>query len=85
MQHNRKQSLCCGGGGGGAFKPNTTENLGKIRVQQAIDTGAAVIAVACPYCLRMLNEAVREMGYEKKIAVYDIAELVMLSLELPET
>ncbi|MCW5201972.1 4Fe-4S dicluster domain-containing protein [Desulfobulbus sp. US4] len=82
MQHNRQQSLCCGGGGGGTFKPQPGENLGTVRVHEAIDIGAEVIAVACPSCLRMLNRAVQELGYEKKIAVCDLAELVEQSLEV---
>jgi Fe-S oxidoreductase len=85
MRHNREQSLCCGGGGGGIFKDQPSdETFGTVRIQEAINTGADVLAVACPYCLRMLNEAVRQMGFEKKIAVYDVAELVMRSLELSE-
>ncbi|MCI5157210.1 MAG: 4Fe-4S dicluster domain-containing protein [Candidatus Electrothrix sp. AUS1_2] len=80
MQHHREQSLCCGGGGGGLFKPQAEESLGTVRVQEAIDMGAEIIAVACPSCLRMLNQAVCELGYTKKIAVCDIAELVEQSL-----
>ncbi|MCI5223409.1 MAG: 4Fe-4S dicluster domain-containing protein [Candidatus Electrothrix sp. AR4] len=84
MPHNREQSLCCGGGGGGAFKPQTAEHLGRVRIQEAIDTGAEVIAVACPYCLKILNEAVRDMDSEKKIRVCDVAELLAQSVEPSE-
>ncbi|MCI5126654.1 MAG: (Fe-S)-binding protein, partial [Candidatus Electrothrix sp. AR5] len=64
------------------FKPQPGENLGTVRVHEAIDIGAEVIAVACPSCLRMLNQAVQELGYEKKIAICDLAELVEQSLEV---
>jgi Fe-S oxidoreductase len=81
MLHNRKQSLCCGGGGGGLFKPQPGESLGTVRIHEAIDSGAEIIAVACPSCLRMLTQAIQELGYEQKITVCDIAELVEQSLE----
>jgi Fe-S oxidoreductase len=80
MAHNRRQSLCCGGGGGGIFKEQPAENLGAMRVQEALDAGADIIAVACPYCLKMLDNAVRQRGLEQKIAVHDVAELVLQSL-----
>lgn len=80
MRHNRQQSLCCGGGGGGVFKPQSEENLGAVRVQEALDAGADTIAVSCPYCLKMLTEAVRQRGLEQKIAVHDVAELLLQSL-----
>ncbi|MCI5130928.1 MAG: (Fe-S)-binding protein, partial [Candidatus Electrothrix sp. EH2] len=84
MRHNRQQSLCCGGGGGGIFKPQAEESLGTVRVQEALDAGADIIAVACPYCLRMLNDAVQQRGLEQKIAVYDVAELLLQSLEISD-
>ncbi|XOF34766.1 MAG: heterodisulfide reductase-related iron-sulfur binding cluster [Candidatus Electrothrix sp. YB6] len=84
MRHNRKQSLCCGGGGGGIFKPQSDESFGTVRVQEALDAGADIIAVACPYCLRMLNDAVRQRGLEQKIAVLDIAELLLQSLAISD-
>ncbi len=84
MGHNRRQSLCCGGGGGGIFKEQPAESLGAVRVQEALDAGADTIAVACPYCLKMLNNAVQQRGLEQKIAVYDVAELLLQSLAIDE-
>jgi len=81
MASNRENSLCCGGGGGGAWSDVRPQHrLGVLRVEEALSTGAEVIATACPYCIRMLSEAVRELGVEDQIAVRDLAELLVQSV-----
>ena len=81
MPDNRARSLCCGGGGGGAWCDTPrSRRLDVLRVEQALGTGAEVIATACPYCTRMLNDAVRELGVQNKIAVRDLAELLVQSM-----
>lgn len=60
------------------------ETLGKrinqMRVDQAIQTDAAVLATACPYCLTMLGDGIKEKGAEQLIAAFDVAELVEKAL-----
>jgi Fe-S oxidoreductase len=78
MPANREDSLCCGGGGGHMwiewpYRPKPSE----IRIKQAIEVGADTLAVACPFCLSMLEDAVKTLGYEDKIRVKDISELVV--------
>ncbi|MCP4664884.1 MAG: (Fe-S)-binding protein, partial [Deltaproteobacteria bacterium] len=81
MTSNRERSLCCGGGGGGAWSDYPPEQrLGVLRIKEAFDAGAEVIATACPYCIRMLNDAVSELGVQDKIAVRDLAELLLESV-----
>jgi Fe-S oxidoreductase len=81
MASNREGSLCCGGGGGGAWNDvPLSENFGVLRVKEALATGAEVIATACPYCIRMLKEGVRELGVENQIVVQDLAELLLESV-----
>ena len=83
MQNNRERSFCCGGGGGGPWKKSVwKEGLGEIRVKEAMGTGATVIATACPYCIRTLNEAIARLGVGNKIIVRDIAELLLESVDL---
>jgi Fe-S oxidoreductase len=78
MADNRETSLCCGGGGGGAFGDRPVEkSFAAIRVQQALETGAGVIATACPYCTRMLREAVTTLGVQNQIVVLDLAVLLL--------
>ncbi len=82
MDNNRGRSLCCGGGGGGPWKQYPPEHrFGVVRVRQAMKTGASVIATACPYCIRMLNEAIVELKVGNRITVQDISELLLTSVE----
>jgi Fe-S oxidoreductase len=81
MASNRQDSLCCGGGGGGAWSDCFAgKHLGVLRVEEALRIGAEVIATACPYCIRMLNDAIKELGVENQIAVQDLAELLLQSV-----
>jgi Fe-S oxidoreductase len=85
MDSNRERSLCCGGGGGGPWKEyNGDRSFGVLRVQEAVDTGADVIATACPYCIRMLNDAVTELSVQNKIKVQDITELLIQSIDFSD-
>ncbi len=82
MRDNRDQSLCCGGGGGCAFSQNGSgSSLADLRIQQALDVQADIIATACPYCMRMLQKAVEARGQAGSIRVQDIAELLFQSIE----
>jgi Fe-S oxidoreductase len=86
MVHNRSNSICCGGGGGGMwldtyFKSQNMERLSDIRIQEAIETGAEVLAVACPYEIPRFEDALKVAGYENKIVVKDISELMLESME----
>jgi Fe-S oxidoreductase len=86
MQNNRERSFCCGGGSGGSWKDNVgKESLGEVRIKEAIGTGAGVIATACPYCIRMLNESIAKLGVGNKIKVQDITELLLQSVDLSDT
>jgi Fe-S oxidoreductase len=83
MQNNRERSFCCGGGSGGPWKNSVAkESLGEIRVKEALGTGAEVIATACPYCIRTLNESIAKLGVGDQIKVQDIAELLLQSVDL---
>jgi Fe-S oxidoreductase len=76
---NRGLSVCCGAGSGGLWMEwDKTERIAEIRVNQLVETGADVIAVACPYCLQMLEETAKSMQLE--IPVLDITELLAPSL-----
>jgi len=81
MPHNREDSLCCGGGGGGVWSDRAPgERFGVVRIREALETGAGIITTACPYCIRLLNEAVVELGVTERIAVRDLAELLLQSV-----
>ena len=56
------------------------QRLAETRVKDAIEAGADVLAVACPYCLLTFEDAVKTTGVEGKIQIMDIAELLTLAL-----
>jgi Fe-S oxidoreductase len=82
MDRSRERSLCCEGGGGRMWAEGTNleERLAFQRVQEAADTGAEVLAVACPFCLLTLEDAVKVQGLDEQLRVMDIMELVDLAL-----
>jgi Fe-S oxidoreductase len=84
MPSHKERSLCCGGGGGGAWNSAPPDQrLDVLRIREALKTGADVIATACPYCIRMLNDAVNQLGVADQIEVRDLAELLLQSVEMP--
>jgi Fe-S oxidoreductase len=54
--------------------------LAEIRVKEAVDVGAEILAVACPFCMLTMEDAVKTTGNEGKIQVMDVAELLALAL-----
>ncbi|MGB4770237.1 MAG: (Fe-S)-binding protein, partial [Chitinophagaceae bacterium] len=83
MKRCRSNGLCCGAGGAQMFKE---EEKGTIRVNQertneALETGAQVIAAACPFCNTMLTDGVKGKEKEAEVQVLDIAELIAASLQ----
>lgn len=85
MVHHRGNSICCGGGGGGMwldtfFKSKGMERLSERRIKEAIATGAEVLAVSCPYEIFRFEDALKTLGYDKKMVVRDVVELLAESL-----
>jgi Fe-S oxidoreductase len=82
MKRCRSNGLCCGAGGAQMFKEeekgDTRINLERTR--EALDTGATVIAAACPFCNTMMTDGVKNSNKEDEVQVLDIAELVAASM-----
>jgi Fe-S oxidoreductase len=53
--------------------------LAETRVKDAVEAGADILAVACPYCLLTFEDAVKTTGVEGKIQIMDISELLTLA------
>ena len=83
MKRCRSNGLCCGAGGAQMFKeeePGTTR-INFERSNEAIETGASIIASACPFCNTMLTDGVKNKEKEEEVAVLDIAELIAASMK----
>jgi len=87
MTRNRSFALCCGAGGGQMFKEAEagTKEVFIERTEEALETGADIIATACPYCMVMMTDGLKYKNMEEKVKNYDIAELVAQSLNSPIT
>ncbi|MHA4811804.1 (Fe-S)-binding protein [Flavitalea flava] len=82
MKRCRSKGLCCGAGGAQMFKE---EEKGSTRINfertgEALDTGAGIIASACPFCNTMLTDGVKHGEKEEDVKVMDIAELIAASI-----
>jgi len=77
MEGSRKTSLCCGGGGGRIWMDTPQkERFSDIRLKQARDAGAQVLATACPYCITNFEESRLNLEYEDVLEVKDITEII---------
>ena len=83
MKRCRSNGLCCGAGGAQMFKEEEkgTGRINTERSDEAIATGAGIIAAACPFCNTMLTDGIKSHGKENDIAVMDIAEIIAKSME----
>ena len=81
MRRCREKSFCCGAGGARMWME---EDIGKRvnleRTDEALTTGADVVSTACPYCLIMLDDAVRARSREDDVRVMDVASVMEASL-----
>ncbi len=83
MDRNRENSLCCGGGGGRVWMETKAEQrFSDLRIQEALDAGARILATACPYCITMLEDSRKTTGAEDKIEVLDVSEIVVRAMGL---
>jgi heterodisulfide reductase subunit D len=78
MKRCRTTGLCCGAGGGQMFKEPEKGNkdINIERAEEALATGATTIAVACPFCMTMMSDGVKNKEREADVKVKDLAELI---------
>lgn len=83
MKRCKSNGLCCGAGGAQMFKEEE-KGISRINIErshEAINTGANVIASACPFCNTMMTDGVKLAEKEEAVQVLDIAEMIAQSLE----
>ncbi|MHB8262259.1 MAG: (Fe-S)-binding protein [Acidimicrobiales bacterium] len=82
MERHREGSFCCGAGGARMWME---ESIGKRvnmeRTDEALSTGADVVSTACPYCLIMIDDAVKANQKEDEVKVLDLAQIMEASLK----
>ncbi len=78
MKRCRTKGLCCGAGGAQMFKEpeKGKKDINIERTEEALETGAKTIASACPFCMTMLTDGVKNKEKEEEIKVLDLAEII---------
>ncbi|HSM93475.1 MAG TPA: (Fe-S)-binding protein [Anaeromyxobacteraceae bacterium] len=77
MARSRRDAACCGAGGGRMLaEERLGTRINAARVEMARETGAPVIAAACPFCLSMLEDGIKAAGEGERMVARDVAEIV---------
>ena len=85
MDNHGRQTFCCGAGGGRMWmEENRGTRVNGARTLQVLDTQAARVATACPFCMVMLRDGLDDAGHgadtENPVTAQDISELLAASL-----
>ena len=86
MPRSRERGLCCGAGGGNMWLEEEGTRVNHLRTAEAANTGAGVVATACPFCIQMFEDgipAVQPDEEARTIRAFDIAELLEVSVAPP--
>jgi Fe-S oxidoreductase len=76
MELHHRRGMCCGAGGARMWmEEHEGRRINHVRTEQALATGAAAIATACPFCLIMLRDGTNDLD-RADVPVRDVAELL---------
>ncbi len=80
--NSRNNSFCCGAGGAQFWKEEErgTERVSTRRYRELKETGAKILATACPFCMRMFSDEAAKEEPETALEVLDIAEITAQGL-----
>lgn len=83
MKRCGSKGLCCGAGGAQMFKEDEPGNtrINIERAGEALETGATVVASACPFCNTMMTDGIKSKEKEGDVTVLDVAEMIASSME----
>ncbi len=79
MERSKTTGLCCGAGGAQMFKEDEPgeKRINMERTEEALDTGANIVAANCPFCITMLSDGMKAKEKQDSVMVYDLAELIV--------
>jgi Fe-S oxidoreductase/nitrate reductase gamma subunit len=80
MGRNHDSSFCCGGGGGRIWMEEHHKRINHLRMDEAIGISANTVVTACPYCLIMMEDAIKDKEKSETMKALDLAEVVAKSL-----
>jgi Fe-S oxidoreductase len=77
MADHHQKSLCCGGGGGRIWVETAKEErFSDLRLRQAVDVGAEVLATSCPYCITNFTDSSLDLKEDEMLEIKDITEII---------
>jgi len=81
LDRAREMSLCCAGGGGRIWgEVPLGERFGELRIVDASDRGAQILATACPYCVNMLTDACNSLSRQDSLEIAELSEILAIAL-----
>jgi Fe-S oxidoreductase len=81
MDRSRQDSLCCGAGGSWMWMDEKTgERINHFRLKDILAKSPDGVTTACPFCVLMLTDAVKDNELDDQLKVWDIAEIVEMGL-----
>lgn len=82
LKRHHEKSFCCGAGGGRMFmEENEGQRINHLRTEEIVASGSQILATACPFCLAMLDDGVKEKGVDQQLQVLDIAQLTAQNMQ----
>jgi Fe-S oxidoreductase len=82
MQRSRRFGMCCGAGGGRMWmEEEPSQRVNTRRVDQALETNPDAVAVACPFCMTMIDDGLKAKGMEGKVPALDVMEIVAAQMK----
>jgi Fe-S oxidoreductase/nitrate reductase gamma subunit len=84
MPRNQEKGMCCGAGGGNMWQEEQGTRVNHLRAAEAANTGASIVATACPFCIQMFDDgiaAVQPDEERRSIKAFDIAEILEVSVK----
>jgi Fe-S oxidoreductase len=82
MERNHKRGFCCGAGGGRMWLEESLGSRINIeRTEEALKNDPKTVCVACPYCMTMFADGLKDKGVDNKVQVLDVAEIVAKGLQ----
>ncbi|MEM1610954.1 MAG: (Fe-S)-binding protein, partial [Sulfolobales archaeon] len=71
------RTFCCGAGGANYwYDVPERKRISVERVEELVSTGSKVIVAECPFCIAMLEDALRNLGLDKSVRVRDLSEIL---------
>ncbi len=84
MEKSHDRSFCCGAGGARMWMEEHGDRINNARTDMAIATQADKVCTACPFCMTMLSDGLKDRNMTEKMTVLDIAEIVLEAMGLPK-